>query len=409
MKGLPIRIINVWGPKETQVTGADTVYQKCWEAMSLFAKVVVMKSDPKGVGVETKPIPNYLEISIPYAKPSTSLILKKLSMKIFHHRDIQILANLDALSFAVVAFWRFRRQVLECDYVHSYNFWFVTIVTLFPKIRRKVVYTELGGDWKFVAEGNVDWLTWFRYAFLGRVVLNRCKVIAQSPLHASYLVSAGVKRDAIRIVLHGRVDPNVFHPVAPKSTTGFNVLYVGRFIPQKGVGFLIEAADYIVHTIGRKDIRFTFVGPTGGFSSAQQKSTYFESLLEKVSEKKLVTFVQFKSFVEIKNLVELYSSANLYVLPSLQDAFPFTVVESMMCGTPVLGTSSGGMIEQISDGQTGFIVPPGDAHALADKILYLYDHRDELSRMGERAREYALSRFGPDSFPSDVFNAIVSD
>ena len=63
-----------------------------------------------------------------------------------------------------------------------------------------------------------------------------------------------------------------------------------------------------------------------------------------------------------------YSSADVFACPSLEDNFPNTVLEAMACGVPVVGFDVGGIPEMVSDGETGFLAPAGDAGALADAI-----------------------------------------
>jgi glycosyltransferase involved in cell wall biosynthesis len=81
------------------------------------------------------------------------------------------------------------------------------------------------------------------------------------------------------------------------------------------------------------------------------------------------------------------------VQPSLQDAYPSSVTEAQMCGTPVIGTKSGGMIEMIEDGVTGYLIPVNDAGKFAEKLEYLIKHPSECLEMGIRAHNRALQFF----------------
>jgi glycosyltransferase involved in cell wall biosynthesis len=64
---------------------------------------------------------------------------------------------------------------------------------------------------------------------------------------------------------------------------------------------------------------------------------------------------------------------------------PLVMIESMAAGTPVVTTDVGGLSEIIVDGQTGFLVPPGDVGRLADRIGWLANHAAETGRMGQAA------------------------
>jgi glycosyltransferase involved in cell wall biosynthesis len=90
-----------------------------------------------------------------------------------------------------------------------------------------------------------------------------------------------------------------------------------------------------------------------------------------------------------------YSAADAFVIPSLEDNFPNTVLEAMACATPVVGFASGGISEAVIDGQTGFLAPTGDGPALVPLLRrVLHDRRQQHSlALESRARverEYNL-------------------
>lgn len=91
----------------------------------------------------------------------------------------------------------------------------------------------------------------------------------------------------------------------------------------------------------------------------------------------------------------VYSAADIFAIPSLQEAFGQTGLESMACGTPVVGFNVGGIREVVVDGLTGLLVPKGDFHALREamrKILSNAALRDEFANNSRRIalQEYSL-------------------
>ncbi len=88
-----------------------------------------------------------------------------------------------------------------------------------------------------------------------------------------------------------------------------------------------------------------------------------------------------------------YASADLFVLPSLEDNFPNTMLEAMSSGTPVIAYSTGGIPEAVTDGENGFIVPVGDYRKLGDAICSLINNEQLSINMGRRAREKVLREF----------------
>jgi glycosyltransferase involved in cell wall biosynthesis len=91
-----------------------------------------------------------------------------------------------------------------------------------------------------------------------------------------------------------------------------------------------------------------------------------------------------------------YSAADAFAIPSLQDNLPNTILESMACGTPVVGFSAGGVREAVIDGETGLLAPTGDFAALAVALKRILEDRALQSTLSRKARlraerEYAIA------------------
>jgi glycosyltransferase involved in cell wall biosynthesis len=93
------------------------------------------------------------------------------------------------------------------------------------------------------------------------------------------------------------------------------------------------------------------------------------------------------------SLAECYQAADAYLHAVRADTFPTTVLEALACGTPVVVTAVGGIPEQIVDGKTGFLVPVGDAPALAERLICLAQSPDLVRTMEAAARRDAVDRF----------------
>jgi glycosyltransferase involved in cell wall biosynthesis len=91
-----------------------------------------------------------------------------------------------------------------------------------------------------------------------------------------------------------------------------------------------------------------------------------------------------------------YQAADVYVHAARADTFPNTVLEALACGTPVVATAVGGIPEQIIDGRTGFLVPPGDVDKMTEAVLTLLDDASLRASMSANATEDAALRFGLD-------------
>jgi len=94
-----------------------------------------------------------------------------------------------------------------------------------------------------------------------------------------------------------------------------------------------------------------------------------------------------------RRLVELLAQSALFVLPSGIDKSPYSILEAMFAGLPVVSTTVGGIPEMVLDGRTGLLVPPDDDVALADAVDRLLGDDELRAQMGRAARIHAHERF----------------
>ena len=88
-----------------------------------------------------------------------------------------------------------------------------------------------------------------------------------------------------------------------------------------------------------------------------------------------------------------YAAADVCVQASRAEGLGFSVLEALACGTPVVASAVGGLVETVADGITGWTVPPGDAAALAAALRDALDHPDEARRRAAAGREMVRRRF----------------
>lgn len=93
----------------------------------------------------------------------------------------------------------------------------------------------------------------------------------------------------------------------------------------------------------------------------------------------------------------IYSAADLFVIPSMQDNLPNTVLESMACGTPVVGFDVGGIPDMVRPGRTGHLVPVGDSVALHHAMTQLLNAPSVLRQMGDECRKVAMEEYSYES------------
>ena len=179
---------------------------------------------------------------------------------------------------------------------------------------------------------------------------------------------------------------------APGRPRPFTVVMAARMDPPKDFLAVIEAA----RLLGREDPegwRFVLVG------DGIDRSALLAAGADLVAAGRL-------SFPQVGiEAVEHMLSADAGVLMSdpaiLAEGCPNSIMEYMACGLPVVCADSGGCRELTRDGETGFVVPPRDAGALAARLTYLRDHPDEGARMGEAGRARVATEFTLERMVSD--------
>lgn len=182
------------------------------------------------------------------------------------------------------------------------------------------------------------------------------------------------------------VDPSVFSPQTefPAELANINledkfvVVAVRRFAPKNGMKYLIRSIP-----MTDEDVHFLFVG----------EGERRKDLMEWVTDQGLEDRTEFFGQVPHESVPNYYNVADISVLPSLKEAISISGIESMACGTPVIGTKVGGIPELITNGEDGLLVEPRNETDIAEGIMSLKNDPDLLENFAESARKTATERF----------------
>ena len=96
---------------------------------------------------------------------------------------------------------------------------------------------------------------------------------------------------------------------------------------------------------------------------------------------------------EQDNISELLSSADVFVLTSLAEGIPMTVLEAAAVGLPVIATDVGGLSEIVQEGESGFLVPSGSPQSIATAIRRYLENPPLLLKHGEVGRQFIIEHF----------------
>jgi glycosyltransferase involved in cell wall biosynthesis len=206
--------------------------------------------------------------------------------------------------------------------------------------------------------------------FMQEVVARRMdRIITGSHNSRASVQSAFALRDEQLATIHDGVDTSVFRPLGLARRPN-GILYNGNSDDRnKGARYLLEAAA-ILRDRG-VDFHLTFVDRPGA-----------ELATRMVRDLALGDRVTFTGRLPVEDLVRTHNEAAVFVSPSLYEGFGLPAAEAMACGTPVVATTAGAFPEVIADGETGILVPPADARALADAIAALLTDPARRAVMG---------------------------
>ncbi|MBS3063604.1 MAG: glycosyltransferase family 4 protein [Candidatus Diapherotrites archaeon] len=123
-----------------------------------------------------------------------------------------------------------------------------------------------------------------------------------------------------------------------------------------------------------------------------------KELEELVGKLGLTQNVAFQGFLSLAELAKEYAASTLLVFPTLSEGFGRVIVEANACGKPVITTAIGPIPELVTDGVNGFLVKPRNPKALAEKMIYLFDHPDKAASIGLKGRELVRRRYSEQSF-----------
>lgn len=250
---------------------------------------------------------------------------------------------------------------------------------------------------KFIAENLHNTAATFDHLFvasLERLAMASADVLTSPSSDLADFVAADLNypREQIKIVCNP-IDPDEFSPEGKQALTPDGrktVLFVGRLEERKGIPYLIEAVPQILAAC--PDTRFVVIGDDTINASGGQRSVLAD-LKVSLHRSGASNSVIFIPRIPLTELPAYYRSADVCVVPSLYDNSPYTCLEAMSCGRPVVGTSAGGTREYVIDGESGLIVPPKDSRALADAIIRLLKDDRYRQDLASNARERVLAKF----------------
>jgi glycosyltransferase involved in cell wall biosynthesis len=204
------------------------------------------------------------------------------------------------------------------------------------------------------------------------------KIICYTETEKKELINIGVKSQKIKVI-HNGIDTDLFVPAKEPSFEKKNLLWVGRYAKGKGLDYLVDAFNIV--KLKHPDATLTMVG----------QGPDKDRTIQKIYDLNLSNSIIMKDFVPNSEIVSLYQNSSVFVLPSLEEGVPRTILESMSCGIPVVCSSLPQLVDIVDGG--GTLVPVKDSQTLADSILEVLSNSSLAEKFRENGRRNVVENY----------------
>jgi glycosyltransferase involved in cell wall biosynthesis len=316
----------------------------------------------------------------------------RLRSRRFPHLSPIVRMGLNQFLFAL-GVRRYLSRAEDVDIIHTHTSIIgLTLAMLCRNLRGKLIYTSHSARRLMDSPSLVG-----RLALLpeNKLFKRIKKTIVLSEVARERLILVNKVKSQTVVSIPFGIDLNRFNPNLSgegiRQRYGLEgkevILFVGTINQRKGVEYLAKAANIVVNEFGYRNAFFLLVGPTEAFGLRKDFQTqYLAKILSLIENHGLKENVRLTGLVPQEELGNFYAACDIFVLPSFAEALPAVLLEAMACGKPVIGTKAGGIPRQI-EGQSGFLIEPGNERQLAERIKYLIDNPSRAKEMGACGRK----------------------
>lgn len=209
-----------------------------------------------------------------------------------------------------------------------------------------------------------------------------------------------VKRENVFICPNGIPTSLDVEPASERKNLVPQLLFLSNLLVDKGVLVLLDALKIL------KQKGYSFVCNFVGGETAEIDAVRFAEEAEKRGLNDMAIYLGKKYGVE-KN--EEYRKSDIFVFPSLNEAFPLVNLEAMEFKLPIVASDVGGVTAEVQDGVNGFICEPGNTDAFVESISKLLDDSDLRKRMGEMGYKKFLDEFTIKKFEEGMVETLLKN
>lgn len=231
---------------------------------------------------------------------------------------------------------------------------------------------------------------------LYRLFFKNIKVILLA--EALYLdVKKYVKREDVFVCPNGIPSTLNDAPIAERHNAVPRLLFLSNLLEAKGVYVLLDALKVL------KERGYSFICDFVGGETAEIDAKRFAEEVEKRGLNEFAIYLG-KKYGEEKN--EEYAKSDIFVFPSLNEAFPLVNLEAMEFKLPIVASNVGGVSAEICDGENGYLCEPGNVDHLVKYISKLLDNSELRTRLGEKGYGFFKEYFSLEAFEKQFENGL---
>jgi len=276
-------------------------------------------------------------------------------------------------------------KIEKPDIIHANNrFFFTTICgAMLKKIIGKPLVTTLHLGPVFLGGGFFDFIiNTYEKTVSKWIIQSSDEIIAVSNAVMKHTLSLGASSSKVKVIPNG-VDLEEFKPRRELEKTGVKrIIFVGRLFPNKGIQYLVKAAQIVLAK--HPCVEFIIVG-RGPMEAELRKMV-----------RRLNIEHAFKFLGIVPSVPEVMNQCDIFVRPSLTEGMPLTILEAMACGLPVIASKIPGSSEVVKDGETGILVEVGNVEQLGNAIIRLLEDENYAERIRTRAYEFVKKHYSWD-------------
>jgi glycosyltransferase involved in cell wall biosynthesis len=204
------------------------------------------------------------------------------------------------------------------------------------------------------------------------------KILCYTETEKKELVDLGIKSEKIEVI-HNGIDTDLFVPTKELGFDKRNLLWVGRCVKGKGLDYLIDA--FSILKTRHPDVTLTMVGEGADKNRIAQK----------IRDLNLENSIMMKDFVPNSEIVDMYQNSSVFVLPSLEEGVPRTILEAMSCGIPVVCSRLPQLVDIVDGG--GLLVSVKDPQALATAISEVLSDSSLVQKFRKNGRRNVVENY----------------